>query len=438
MNILMRKLKLFTLILAVIAGLLVTTCDTSGGGGGRSGDGGGNTTPGNKTPENMSDGTALQYFQNEGVKLGWNLGNSLDAVKNWVNPMVADETAWNNPIVTQALLNGVKAQGFDIVRIPVTWTGHIGSAPNYTITASRLNRVAQVVDYAHNAGLKVIINLHHDGASTTGDNSDDPKGGNSENGSWLLLKSAVNNATAKTQITAQFGRVWTQIAEKFKDHGDWLIFESMNEIHDGRWDWSEALRANPTKYFNVINEWNQLFTTNVRNTGGNNAKRFLMYPSVASSPEYILPDGKVGGLYDEVGKYFKLPTDSAGAGRQIVTFHYYLPQNFAHDAGTTSWGTSAEKAEVDKLFARFKTHFIDRNIPVIIGEMGPAYQSNPTGQTNRLAYISYVYKAAIDNGLIPVPWDDGGNFKILNRSNGQPQDSHRTQTIQAMKTAVGK
>jgi endoglucanase len=331
--------------------------------------------------------------------------------------------------VTQALLNGVKAQGFNIVRIPITWIGHIGSAPNYQIASARLDRVAQVVDYAHNAGLKVIINTHHD------DGCDEH--GNPHPGAWLTLDSAVKSTNAKNQITAQFGKVWTQIAEHFKDYGDWLIFESMNEVQDGSWGWGAALRANPKAYLDVINELNQVFTDSVRNTGGNNAQRFLMYPSYASDPYYILPDGRVGGQYEEVGKFFKLPVDGADASRQIVTFHYYSPNDFALNGDSPNWGTAAEKTAVDNLFAKFKTHFINKNIPVIIGEIGPINQSSETGRNNRLAYITYVYGKAIDNGLIPVCWDDGGDFRILNRTNGQPIDSYRAQVIEAIMKAVG-
>jgi len=154
------------------------------------------------TPEAMSNKTALQYFTDNGIKAGWNLGNTLDAVNA---PSAAVETAWGNPAATQALFNGIKESGFDIVRIPVTWIGHIGAAPDYTVSEARIKRVAEVIGYAKTAGIKmVIINIHHDGNYT------EPA-----NGTWGFVdfKGAVDNAAKKTQVQEEIGKVWTQIAE---------------------------------------------------------------------------------------------------------------------------------------------------------------------------------------------------------------------------------
>lgn len=394
--------KLCVILLAVITGFSTLSCNASGGG---------NTTV---IPP-------ISVPSVEGMSIGWNLGNSLDAV-NWDNE-VADETVWGNPVVTQALLNGVKDQGFDIVRIPVTWNGHIGSAPDYTVSQARLRRVAEVVGYARNAGLNVIINMHHDDSFDHG---------------WLKMGDAVASSSNKTEITNKYGKVWTQIAEHFKDYGDWLIFESMNEVQDGGWGWSDAFKANPKAQIDIINEWNQLFTNNVRAAGSNNANRYLMYPSYASDAKATLPDGKYEYGAGDVGKYFKLPNDSA-AGRQIITFHYYEPSGFAGNFTTDSWGTQEQKNDVDKLFARFRTAFIDKNIPVVIGEMGPVnLQTTSIGRQNRLAYISYVYGKAKENGLIPIYWDDGGYFGMMNRSTNKPKDDHSAASFQAMMKATGK
>jgi len=405
--------KLCVILLVVINGFSILSCNASNGG-----VGGGNGNAPVTSPPPVSSA--------EGMSVGWNLGNSLDAVRNW-DDKVAEETAWGNPVVTQALLNGVKAQGFDLVRIPVTWNGHIGSAPDYKVSQTRLKRVAEVVGYARNAGLNVIINMHHDDSLEYG---------------WLKVGDAAAGLSNKNQITDKYGKVWTQIAEYFKDYGDFLIFESMNEVQDGGWGWSDAFKTNPKTQIDIINEWNQLFTDNVRAAGGNNAKRYLMYPSYASNFDAILPDGKYQYGAGDVGKYFKLPIDSA-SGRQIVTFHYYEPFGFAHPSDgkitTDSWGTQAQKDEVDKLFARFKTAFVDKNIPVIIGEMGPVnLQTTDIGRTNRLAYISYVYGKAKENGLIPVYWDDGGDFGMMNRSTSRPKDDHSAASFQAMVKAAGK
>ena len=358
----------------------------------------------------------VEYFEKEGITLGWNLGNSLDAP--------GSETAWGNPATTQELLDGVKAHGFNLVRIPITWTSFIGPAPDFKINEERMARVAEVVGYAKTAGLKAIINLHHE--------------------SWLRITKTRSNNNGEVElwneqelkeITDRFASVWKQIALQFIDEDEWLIFESMNEIHDGGWGWSATFRANPEPQINIINEWNQVFTDVVRETGGNNAIRFLMYPSYGAKELAILPDGNLGG------KFFKIPEDSAGFGRQIITFHYYEPYPFAHDATTSRWGERDDRVVVGEMFERFKEHFVDKHIPVIIGEMGPRNQSSNTGRQNRLEYITHVYSTAKEYGLIPVYWDDGGNFGMMGRGGnhglvGEPMNEHSAESFAAMINAI--
>jgi endoglucanase len=425
----MRKIKLFTLIFMIITGLLVTSCESSGGS--RSSGGGNNTQSSN--PGTISGDSALQYFQNEKINIGWNMGNSLDAVSSGM----ASESAWGNPQATQALFNGIKSLGYDIVRIPITWTGNIGSAPDYKLSSSRLQRVKTVVDYAHNAGLKVIINIHHD---------DSPS-----NGGWLLIGDAAKGGTAKNQITERYGKLWTQVAEQFKDYGEWLIFESMNEPQDGGWGWSDSFKSNPRPQMNILNEWNQLFTDNVRASGGNNAGRFLMYPSYASNAEAILPDGQYEGGAGNVGAIFKLPKDSAGTGKQIVTFHYYEPFAFAHNGEVDSWsGINGGRINADNLFARFKRSYIDKNIPVVIGEMGPiryrfSNANTATARANRITWVNYVFGKAREYGLVAIHWDNGvyreanagDQFGLINRNTGQPNSDESRDLIEAMMKAVG-
>ncbi len=156
--------------------------------------------------------------------LGWNMGNHFDAYSNGV----ASETAWGGTPATAATFTGVKAAGFKTVRIPVTWLGHIGEAPDYTLDEAWLNRVYEVVGYAENAGLNVIINTHHDE-----DHGD---------GHWLNLANAMNSEDANTQIKEEIAAVWTQIANKFKDKGSFLMMESFNElIYGSQW----SIGSNP-------------------------------------------------------------------------------------------------------------------------------------------------------------------------------------------------
>ena len=383
---------------------------------------------------------ALEYFRDNNLTAGWNLGNALDAHRNGVG----GETEWVNVAVNQNLLNGVRAAGFNLIRIPVTWMGHIGDAPNYTIAPARLTRVAEVVNMAHNAGLKVIINLHHDGATSS----------ETSEAGWLSIKKSLSNPSDKAAITAKFVRVWAQIAEHFKDYDEWLMFESMNEIHDGGWAWSVAFRGKPQDQFDIINEWNQLFTNTVRAVGGKNEKRFLVIPSYCTVPEATYPGGKLSGQSITIGDLFKIPNDSV-SGRQVITFHYYKPDDVGLGSGTarSDWGTTADKNAIDNAFRPFKAAYIDRNIPVIIGECGATRQvytdaaKLAQARASRLAYLSHVFGTAKKYGLVPIYWDNGsfGNrtsetFGLFDRTTGEPYNFPATtefrECIEAMINAV--
>jgi len=350
------------------------------------------------------------------------LGNTLDSFSGHTG----NETGWGNPRVNQELMNGVKAAGFDIIRIPVTWMGHIGGAPDYRIAPSRLKRVGEVVQMAHKAGLKVIINLHHDGATSS----------EQQESGWLSIGKSYKNEADYKKITNQFASVWEQIAAYFKNYGDWLMFESMNEIHDGGWGWSSAFRSNPIKQWEIINNWNQVFTDKVRAAGGNNTERYLVIPAYCTNPKQTLLSS------------FVLPKDSA-ADRQVVTFHYYDPQDFGIEGNRFEWGSPADKQKTEDDFALFKPRFIDKNIPVIIGECGAVLQLYPydsakeeQARISRFDYISYVFATAKKYGLVPIYWDNGaisGNgekFGLFDRSTGQPNSEDSEILIRLMINAV--
>ena len=137
--------------------------------------------------------------------LGWNLGNQMDAHVNGV----AMETSWGNRKATQQTFDSLKAVGFTSVRIPVTWLGHIGETPDYTIETAWMDRVAELVDYAENAGLYAIINIHHDGADSR---------------HWLDIKNAAKDEAVNQRVKDQLHAMWTQIANRFKDKGNFLVF----------------------------------------------------------------------------------------------------------------------------------------------------------------------------------------------------------------------
>jgi endoglucanase len=323
------------------------------------------------------------------LRLGWNLGNSLDAPTS--------ETAWGNPMVTPELLATVARAGFKLVRIPVTWAQHLGPAPSYVIDQSWLERVAEVVGFARAAGLYSIVNLHHDGAD-----------GMKEAG-WLSLKDADGKTTAENNaaVKAQFAAVWTQIAKYFANQGEELMFESMNEVHDGYG------KADP-RHLEIVNDLNQAFVNVVRASGGNNTKRHLIVPGYNTN-------------IDETLRAFKLPIDSAKS-RLLLSVHCYDPYLFALMGKTHTWGHGSpgrdDWGQEDYIVAQFdklKSHYVDQGVPVLIGEYGATHQEGY--EDYRRYYMEYVTKAAVDRGLVPVYWDNGGggsggeSFALIDRAN---------------------
>jgi len=377
-------------------------------------------TENNHSPEPMSEKTAFDYFKDEKLLIGWNVGNTLDA---YINGR-ANETGWGNPKINQELFDGVKKAGFDIVRIPVTWMGYIGPAPDHHIDPQYLARVAEVAQMARKAGLKAIINLHHDGST---------EGGGKDNG-WLSINKARASKEGYDEVTHKFARVWKQIATYFKNYGDWLIFESMNEIHDGNWGWGSDTAQ--SAQYDIVNDWNRFFTRIVRETGANNATRYVVLPGYCTVPKHTLAD------------YFWLPPDSV-PDRQIVTFHYYDPYEFGIVGTRSEWGSDSDKNKVVRDFAPFKLKYIDNKIPVIIGEVGAVRQLYPEDKAkedkarqNRLDYLSWVFGKAKENGLVPIYWDNGAvsgsgeKFGLFNRSNGQPNSPESEACIKAMIDAI--
>ncbi len=314
---------------------------------------------------------------------GWNMGNHMDAISNGVSA----ETIWVKAKCTQATFDGVKAAGFKAVRICVTWQGHIGDAPGYLLEEKWLARVEEIVGYAEKAGLVAIVNTHHDETY------------------WLDIAKAYNNATQNEKVKDEIFCVWTQIANRFKDKGEWLVFESFNEIQDGGWGWSDAFKTNPDAQYRVLNEWNQVFVDAVRTTGGNNATRWLGVPGYAASPGFTIT-----GLV--------LPKDYTGANRLIVAVHDYDPYNYTlNDPLVSQWGHTADPAKrcSDKdeenvvwVFDQLKAAYLDKDIPVYLGEFGCS-RHKAEDFPYQLYYFEYFCKAAADRLLPMYLWDNGAS-----------------------------
>lgn len=321
--------------------------------------------------------------------MGWNLGNQLEASSN----KVPNETTWGNPTITEDLIKAVKAQGFNTIRIPVSYLSKIGEAPDYTIDSAWLDRVQEVVDYVVGNDMYAVMNIHGDGYYTV-------------DGSWLLCVDDNQD-----EIKAKYEAVWKQIADRFKDYDEHLIFESMNEESDNTYG-----KPNKDGYAN-INEYNRIFVDTVRGTGSNNTKRWLLLPGWNTNIEYT------------VGNYgFVIPEDKlceSDGKRIMISVHYYDPYNFTIDENSSSaktqWGKYAtenfdnwgQEDHVDSQMQMLHDTFIAEGYPVIIGEMGVQDKTHLSESFNeyRRYWLEYVVKSAKANGCIPVYWDNGWNGK---------------------------
>ena len=195
---------------------------------------------------------------------GWNLGNQLEANSGGT----PGETVWGNPVITEKLIKQVKAQGFKSIRIPVSYLSKIGAGPNYTIDSKWLDRVQEVVDMCIDNGLYAIINVHGDGYYTV-------KGG------WLLCG---ESASEQKKIKAKYEKVWEQIAKRFKNYDEHLVFESMNEEFDNTYNTPNR------EYYDNINAYNQIFVDTVRKSGGKNNVRYLLIPGWNTDINYTAGD----------------------------------------------------------------------------------------------------------------------------------------------------
>lgn len=335
----------------------------------------------------------------EAMGLGWNLGNQLEASSGGL----PSETCWGNPEITKELIDTVKSQGFKTVRIPVSYLDMIGDGPDYKIDTDWLDRVQEVVDYVVNNDMFAIVNMHGDGYYTV-------------DHSWLLC---AEDDDKQTEIKDKYGKVWTQIADRFKDYDQHLIFESMNE------EFNNDYGKPDEKAYDNINAYNQIFVDSVRATGSNNEKRWLLLPGWNTNIDYTAGDD-----YN-----FKIPTDKgckADGKRIMISVHYYDPFNFTIDENKTAktqWGKYAVKNYdnwgqedyVDSQMALLNEKFVSQGYPVVIGEFGAQDKTEKFADYNefRRYWAEYLIKAAKKNGVVCVYWDNGYNgnkgFGIINR-----------------------
>ena len=369
----MKKKYLFTAVaLALVLCLSVTACSENGG------NEGGSKDPQGSGPQTEENGAISAAELVAKITIGWNLGNTLDA-----HP--GDETTWGNSKTTKAMITAIKDSGFNTIRIPVSWYKK-APKPNYTIEKAWMDRVKEVVGYAVDNDMYIILNTHHD-----------------ETIFKFMDKDMAESKKA-------FKAIWEQIAEAFKDYDYNLIFEGLNEprTKDSAKEWS----GGTDEEHKNLNDMHQLFVDTVRASGGNNTKRVLMISTYAASVEAAAVNG------------LKLPTDTAensGVNRFIVSTHSYSPYGFAlaekttDSQYTTTWSknNSSDTSPITTWINRVDTAFLKKGYPVIGGEFGALNKNN---EDARAEWAEFYVSEAGKKGIKCVLWDDGGNFKVFDRS----------------------
>ena len=349
------------------------------------------------------------------VVMGWNLGNALesagaewdDAAYGWKNIWEKNydnwETAWGNPKTTKTMIQKVKAEGFNAIRVPVRWVPH-ANLNTMEIDAAWLARVKEVVDWCIEEDLMVILNTHHD----------------------LWLEHYPTYAR-KAELNEKLKKLWTNIATAFKDYDGRLAFSGTNEVNpNGEWGLS------PTEeHYDVQNSFNQTFVDAVRSTGGNNLKRNLIVQTMRCDPNLGL-------------SHFTVPTDPT-ADRLSVEFHYYSPYSYCSGAEGTYYYWGAEFADKGAItpdgnerslatfFAKLRNEWWDKGLGVVMGEYGCSHHyttaDRETQEANQQYFLKCLVGEARHMGFAAFVWDNNafGNgsekFGIFNRNNNMSDDA---------------
>ena len=347
--------------------------------------------------------TALEIASK--MKVGWNLGNTLEAL--------GGETAWGNPQVTETLIQLVKANGFNAIRIPCSWNQYVENITTAKIKTSWLERVKQVVSYCVNNDMYVILNIHWDQG-------------------WL-----ENNVTSGAQfgVNAKQKAFWEQIATYLRDFDEHLLFAGANEPN-----------VENSAQMNVLLSYHQTFIDAVRSTGGKNSYRVLVVQGPSTDIE------KTDNLMNT------MPKDNV-PGRLMAEIHYYTPYQFCLMTEDASWGKMfyywgngyhsttdternanwGEEAILDDLMESMNSKFVTHGIPVILGEFAVIRRSSITGENlnlhlaSRAYFLKYLTHQAITNGIIPFYWDAGNMGQnasaLFNRQNNTIYDQQALDAI---------
>lgn len=357
--------------------------------------------------------SSLKFAEN--MKIGWNLGNSLEA---WTGPHNnASEYAWGEPYTTKEIVELGKNNGYSTIRIPVTWFNHIID-DEYTIDPRWMARVKEVVDWAINAGYYVIINEHH----STNENLSSPVG---KGQGWMVTNNADDIAESKRFLEA----VWKQITEAFNNsYDEHLIFETINEprdefhpdcqyypncpnhpyyAHHHTWNPCEDDAENCSiciRDFEVLNEYNQLILDTIRKSGGNNANRFVMIPGLATNS--VSP----------TISYFKMPNDTA-TDKLMLTIHNYIMGGGESEYNPKKYSLDLENQLIG-IFSALNEKFVKSGIPVVVGEAGVPLSVD---KSERIKWAASFAKLASSYGMPVICWEvasiDLGTMQMIGFGN---------------------
>ena len=330
------------------------------------------------------DSSAIEFVEN--MKIGWNLGNTFDANSdnNRADEM-SFESYWCGIVTTKEMIDAIKAAGFETIRIPVSWHNHVSDDGNYTISEAWLNRVQEVVDYAIDNDMYVIINIHHDNSTS------------------YMYPTREYIEQSKAYVRS----IWSQVAPRFADYGEHLIMEAMNEprMVGTNYEWWIDLNSQEcVEAIQCINELNQLFVDTVRASGGNNADRYLLVPGYDAS------------LHGATNEYFELPQDiEQNQNKVLVEVHAYTPYNFALQApgesgSTDQWSkdSASSISEIDSMMDTLYEQYVKNGVGVVIDEFGARDKDgNIQARTDYAAY----YIAAARARSITCCWWDNNSFE---------------------------
>ena len=337
----------------------------------------------------IPDNEAMRFIRE--LKTGWNLGNTFDAADpgTWFHGSEMDiESMWCGIKTSRELIKAIKAAGFNLIRIPVSWHDHVDENDN--ISTEWMARVKQVVGWCVDEGLYVIVNVHHD------------------NKIGFLYPNPANQKRSVEYMSS----IWKQMAEAFNEYDEHVILESMNEprMVDTQYEWNWNQMASECRNsMKCINELNQLFVDTIRQTGGNNATRYLLVPSYDASPNYA------------VNEMFELPKDTA-ENKIILEAHAYTPYDFALNKGgynTFDHTNARYTTEIATFMNALYNRYISNGIPVIIDEYGAM---NKRGNLqDRVNFAAYFTASGSTRGMTCCWWDnhgftgDGELFGLIDR-----------------------